>query len=133
MAAFSEWSCQLDTENVIAGRSADVRLTNLGNIRQICNIALEFDRSQLDFLPVQAEDVRIQPGETVTVKFAARVRHKRWFGGESEYPFRVHVRATEHKYSDHQPVWFSVVPEFRLLSLDGCLQRPGASGTGLAR
>ncbi len=97
MAAFSEWSCQLDTENIVSGRSADVRLTNLGNIRQICNIALEFDRSQLDFLPIQAEDIRIQPGETVTVKFAGRVRHRRWFGGESKYPFRVHVRAIEHK------------------------------------
>jgi ABC-type dipeptide/oligopeptide/nickel transport system permease subunit len=97
VASFSDWSCRLDTEKFAAGRSAGVGLTNLGNIRQILNVDLEFDQSQLDFVPAQAKDLRLQPGETVTVKFAARVLHRRWFGGESEYPFGVHMRAPGHQ------------------------------------
>lgn len=81
------------TMTLIAARRFTVQLHNSGAVA--AQVKLHLRPSSQTIVHLARDEVRVGPGEVVSVRGRARVRRPQWFGTRLNHPFTVTARGTE--------------------------------------
>ena len=119
---FSSSQVALVPAKINAGKTARVSVCNQGNTPQNFTLHWQDHANELEFAPAQA-NLALQEGQEGSVKFRAKPREWRLFGGAKEYPFTVQVTgAAESQTQAGQAVAHGLIPLwFPLVLLVMCL------------
>ena len=136
IAAFSQFSSELQPPRMEAEQNGQITVKNEGNIRETFTINWQSHEDQLDFgVGTVVEDqwvfnkatlheVRISEGKTENTVFRAKLRQRPLVGGKMAYPYSAHIRASSGETQTHNgevvdqaliPVW--VIPLFLVLCI----------------
>ena len=136
IAAFSEFSSDLQPPRMEATQNAQITVKNEGNIRETYTITWQSHEDKLDFEVGKVEnnawiftktklhEVRVPEGKTATTVFRAGLRERPWIGGKVTYPYAAYVRSSSGETHTHNgevvdqaiiPIW--VLPVVLVLCL----------------
>lgn len=117
--AFTQFHCTLYPQRLGAGELAQLTVENQGNSTEVFTITWQSQADRLDFDPIQQQEVRVPPGQSAVIEFTARPRERLLVGGETTYPFRIHVQSTTHESQtiNGRVVSRALIPVWALLAL----------------
>ncbi len=95
VAAFTEFSTELQPQRITAGQTARISVKNQSNIRAAFTISWQSQDDSLRFDPVNTQQMQTPAGEAGTAEFRASPVLRPWLGGEVTYPYTVQVKAAE--------------------------------------
>ncbi len=95
LAAFTEFSTELQPQRITAGQTARLSVKNQSNIRSSFTITWQSQDDALRFDPVNTQQMQTPAGEAGTAEFQAAPVLRPWLGGEVNYPYTVQVKAAE--------------------------------------
>jgi hypothetical protein len=93
IATLTRFDTELRPQRVEAGQPARVVIENQGNVQQAFTVALSSPGGDVTFEPLEAQQVRVPPGEVSLVEFAAKPRSRPFLGGQFSLPFTARVQA----------------------------------------
>ncbi len=100
VTAFSEFFSELQPTHVRAGQVGQVLIHNRGNLPETFTVLWEDRTHELVFDPPQVR-VTVPPGKSAAVEYQPALLKPRWFGGESNHTFKVHVTAQTGQLQTH--------------------------------
>lgn len=100
VTAFSEFFSELQPTHVRAGQIGQVLIHNRGNLPESFTVLWEDRTHELVFDPPQVR-VTVPPGKSAAVEYQPALFKPRWFGGESNHSFKVHVTAQTGQLQTH--------------------------------
>jgi hypothetical protein len=124
IAAFSQFNSDLTPRHVDSGKTARLRVQNLGNIPSAYFLSFQNPDDDLDFVPAQSAPVQVQPGEVAALDFSISPRSPHFFGSQANMPYTIVVHSSEGDAQAHTgqvisraliPVW--VLPAMLALCL----------------
>jgi hypothetical protein len=95
VAAFSQFTADLNPRRIDAGQTARLRIFNLGNIQSTYSISWQPGGRDLEFVQNEPGPVRVMPGETAAVDFVVSPRSPNLFGGTGIRPYTVVITSSE--------------------------------------
>jgi hypothetical protein len=101
IAAFSEFSSELQTRRTEAGQPARVVVENQGNMEQIFTLTWTSPSDRLSFHPASFQEVHVRPGEVEIVECLAKPRRRSLLGGEETCPFTTSVESAGEPVQTH--------------------------------
>lgn len=113
VAAYSQFTSQLQPQKVRAGKSASLTVKNQGNSQETFNLSWKDRADELAFDPPQAR-LRVPEGGTASAEFRAAPRRRRWIGGGQSHPITAQVSSAAGVTQTHSgevvsralfPVW----------------------------
>jgi uncharacterized repeat protein (TIGR01451 family) len=106
VAAFSEFSSELQPIRLRSGQVGQVLIENRGNLPETYKILWEDRFHNLVFEPPQMR-VTIPPGKSAAVEYRPAVIQPRWFGSESTHPYKAHITAQTGQLQTHSGEYVS--------------------------
>jgi hypothetical protein len=97
IATLTRFATELRPQRVEAGQPARVVVENQGNIQQAFTVALASPGGEVTFEPLEAQQMRVPPGEVGLVEFAAKPRSRPFLGGQVSLPFTARVQAPDQQ------------------------------------
>ena len=91
---YSQFQGELKPQSVRAGKTAQLRVENLGNMPQTFSLTWQDRAEELDFRPPQAQ-LTVPEGQVAATEFRAVARERRWIGGKKPHPFSAQVISQE--------------------------------------
>ena len=97
VAAFTEFSLELDPEWMYAGEAGRISVENEGNIQEAFALRWQSLNDELEFEPGPRQALTVPAGQSGEVQFQAWPRQRPLLGGAQGYPFTVHVQSSDQK------------------------------------
>jgi hypothetical protein len=116
---FYRFSSELTPQKIRAGRTARLKLENLGNAQDTFNLNWQDRAVEVDFKPPQA-NVRVAEGKEAIAEFRASPRNRPLFGADKTHPFTAEVAsATTSETQTHagEVVSAALIPWWLILLL----------------
>lgn len=126
---FHQLNGSLDPQKIQAGKTAKVKLRNLGNTPEPVTLTWRDQADELTFTPPRSQ-VTVPEGKEADVAFRAVTRQRRLIGGEKQHAFAVQVSGPDGEGQSYAgqavsravlPPWAIPAAFFILLALCGCL------------
>lgn len=95
IAAYTQFTCELDPPEFTDAQSARVEVVNQSNIQQAYTVSWVSDRDELEFTAESPNPAIVPPGEAGAVDFTAVPRRKPLLGGDISFIFSAHVESAE--------------------------------------
>lgn len=120
VTAFSQFFSELQPKTVYTSQIGQVMIHNRGNLPETFTVLFEDRYHDLVFDPPEMR-LTVPPGKSAAVEYRPGLARPRWFGGESQHAFKVHVSAQTGQMVSHSgeyfakgliPVWAPVVLAF---------------------
>ena len=126
IAAFSQFSSELQPPRMEAVQNAQIGIKNEGNVRDTFTITWQSHEDQLAFEvgsveneqwvfnQAKLQEVRIPEGKAVSTVFRAGLRQRPFIGGKVAYPYSAHIRSSSGETQTHNgevvdqalvPIW----------------------------
>ena len=118
IAAFTQFTSELQPKQLRAGASGLLVVRNLGNIPETFNLSWEDRTGELSFDPKRANAV-VPAGETVQIGYQVSRTQAIWFGGEKINSFSVNVASQSGQIQNHTGSLVSqaLIPRWALITL----------------
>jgi uncharacterized membrane protein len=97
VAAFSEFSAELDPEWMYAGETGKISIENEGNIQDAFSLRWQSLNDELEFEPGPRQALSVPAGQNGEVQFQAWPRQRPLLGGARGYPYTVQVRSSDEE------------------------------------
>lgn len=95
VTAISQFVVDVNPRRIDSGKTARLRIQNLGNIQETYQIHFESQDGSLEFIPSISGPITVAPGETAAIDFNVSRRGLHWFGTETIIPYTIIVRSAE--------------------------------------
>ncbi|MEA3439831.1 MAG: hypothetical protein U9R58_06080 [Chloroflexota bacterium] len=97
VAAFTNFSAELEPEEIESDQVAYVSINNLSNIQDTYTLSLSSEEDEIAFEPEEPQRLRLQPGAAYSIEFKAKPLQRPLFGNRFIYPFEARVVSAEGK------------------------------------
>ncbi len=95
IAAYTQFSCELDPQQFPDTQDARIAVFNQSNIQQVYTVSWVSDKDELAFTPQSDNPVRVAAGEAGAVDFTASPRRRPLFSNQVSYLFSAHIASAE--------------------------------------
>ena len=149
ISAYTQFRSLLKPPRLLAGHPGEVLVSNQGNLPLSATVSLSSEAGEVEFSPLEAQELRADPGEVATATFSASLVKKPWFGDQVTVPIQAQVRLSSGETQTLNgfvagraliPVW--ILPAILLICLAMVMaplflvflgQLPGAAGLPIAQ
>ena len=94
LAVYTQFSADVDPQQVEAGKPARVTVVNQGNAQEAYSITWQSENDSLVFEPGATQSLRVGAGESGAAVFTANARQQPLLGGDKAYPFTTRIQSS---------------------------------------